>query len=73
MARQKKSTEAQGVAVIYARYSSHSQREVSIEQQIDECREYAQCAGIVDGSTVILRKQDWADSGEIVACGEKLR
>lgn len=26
-------------------------------------------AGIVDGSIVTLRKQDWADSGEIVACG----
>jgi DNA invertase Pin-like site-specific DNA recombinase len=29
-------------AVIYARYSSHNQREVSIEQQVEECREYAQ-------------------------------
>lgn len=29
-------------AVIYARYSSHAQREVSIEQQVEECREYAQ-------------------------------
>ncbi|MEG2177005.1 MAG: recombinase family protein, partial [Oscillibacter sp.] len=30
-----------GVAVIYARYSSHNQREASIEQQIDECTEFA--------------------------------
>jgi len=29
-------------AVIYAQYSSHAQREVSIEQQVEECREYAQ-------------------------------
>ena len=28
-------------AVIYARYSSHSQREVSIEQQVADCEEYA--------------------------------
>jgi len=32
---------ASGVAVIYARYSSHNQREVSIEQQIDECMDFA--------------------------------
>lgn len=29
-------------AVIYARYSSHAQRDVSIEQQVEECREYAE-------------------------------
>lgn len=29
-------------AVIYARYSSHAQKDVSIEQQVEECREYAQ-------------------------------
>ena len=28
-------------AVIYARYSSHAQKDVSIEQQVDECREFA--------------------------------
>ena len=28
-------------AAIYARYSSHKQREESIEEQVDECREYA--------------------------------
>ena len=28
-------------AVIYARYSSHSQREESIEQQVEECTEFA--------------------------------
>ena len=29
-------------AVIYARYSSHNQREESIEQQVSECMEFAQ-------------------------------
>ena len=30
-----------GVAVIYARYSSHAQRDASIEQQIEECTAFA--------------------------------
>jgi site-specific DNA recombinase len=34
--------ESSGVAVIYARYSSHNQREASIEQQIEECTEFAE-------------------------------
>lgn len=34
--------EFSGTAVIYARYSSHNQREVSIEQQIKECQKYAE-------------------------------
>lgn len=29
-------------AVIYARYSSHSQTEMSIEGQLAECRRYAE-------------------------------
>lgn len=33
-------------AVIYARYSSHSQRDVSIEQQIRACRQFADRQGI---------------------------
>lgn len=33
-------------AVIYARYSSHAQRDVSIEQQLRECRKFAQRQGI---------------------------
>lgn len=32
--------------VIYARYSSHAQREESIEQQIEECTAFAQANGI---------------------------
>ena len=30
-----------GAAVIYARYSSHNQRDVSIEQQVKQCQEFA--------------------------------
>ena len=49
MARPKKTTRKSviegntysGTAVIYARYSSHSQREASIEQQVEECRRFA--------------------------------
>lgn len=43
MARTKKQTFPLGEipAVIYARFSSHNQREESIEQQIAECRAYA--------------------------------
>lgn len=47
MARAKKVPDAvSGVAVIYARYSSHAQREASIEQQIKECTQYAQRNGL---------------------------
>ena len=41
------------VAVIYARYSSHNQRDVSIEQQVQACRKYAE-----DNGLVILRVYD---------------
>ena len=34
-------------AVIYARYSSSSQREASIEQQIEKCTDYAERNGLV--------------------------
>ena len=34
------------LAVIYARYSSHMQRDVSIEQQVNACRKYAQENGL---------------------------
>lgn len=42
----KKSPELQEEGVIYARYSSHSQREVSIEQQVKECQKYAEAENI---------------------------
>lgn len=38
--------ETQPTAVIYTRYSSHSQRDVSIDQQIKECRKFATANGI---------------------------
>ena len=34
------------IAVIYARYSSHNQRDVSIEQQVNACRKYAADHGL---------------------------
>ena len=42
-------------AVIYARYSSDSQREESIEGQLRECKEYAERKGITVISTYIDR------------------
>ena len=33
-------------AVIYARYSSHAQRDASIDQQLSVCRAFAQRGGI---------------------------
>lgn len=40
-------------AVIYARYSSDSQREESIEGQLRECREYAERNGMTAVGTYI--------------------
>ena len=40
-------------AVIYARYSSDSQREESVEGQIRECKEYAKHNGITIIGTYI--------------------
>lgn len=40
MAKKKQEPDAQ-FAVIYARYSSHSQNDASIEQQVEECEAYA--------------------------------
>ena len=42
-------------AVIYARYSSHAQRDVSIDQQIDSCRSFAARGGIEIADTYIDR------------------
>lgn len=44
--RSKEIYEPSGVAVIYARFSSHNQREVSIEQQIKACIAYAEKANL---------------------------
>ena len=46
-------------AVIYARYSDHSQREESIEQQVEECEAYA----AVNGYNVVHVYADKAISG----------
>lgn len=46
-------------AVIYARYSSHNQRDVSIEQQVAECEDYARRLGL----TVLRTYADRALSG----------
>lgn len=47
-------------AVIYARYSSHAQRDVSIEQQVQKCTEYA----IREGLTITEIYSDAAISGK---------
>lgn len=41
-ARKTASADNGRIGVIYARYSSHSQRDVSIEQQVNECRKFAE-------------------------------
>lgn len=42
MARARRAkNEYSGAAVIYARYSSHNQRDVSIEQQVEKCQDFA--------------------------------
>lgn len=40
--RMKKSEQKPNNAVIYARYSSHAQKDTSIEQQLEVCRDFAQ-------------------------------
>lgn len=47
-------------AVIYARFSSHRQKEESIEQQVSECRDYAK----LNGYNVIKVYSDYAISGK---------
>lgn len=41
-----RSASAERIGVIYARYSSHNQKEESIEQQVDECMAFAALNGI---------------------------
>ena len=50
---------ASKLAVIYARYSSHNQREVSIDQQVAACRKYAETNDL----TVIQVYADHAMTG----------
>jgi len=64
MARAEKKVDARisgaGKAVLYGRYSSHSQKDASIEQQFRECREYARRKGI----EIIGEYADHAISGQ---------
>ena len=53
-------TSSSGVGVIYARYSSHAQKDASIEQQVSECMQHA--AGM--GLTIIDTYADRAISGK---------
>ena len=59
MARKKNIAAGQN-AVIYARYSSHNQREVSIEQQVRECMKHAAELGL----HVVGTYEDRAISGK---------
>lgn len=59
MATKKKKIES-GVGAIYARYSSHAQREESIEQQVEACMEKAKELGI----EIIKTYSDKAISGK---------
>lgn len=58
MARAAKAAEL--TAAIYARYSSHNQKEESIEQQLDECRAYA----LANHYRVVAEYTDSAISGK---------
>ena len=59
MAKRKRDPTAPKIGVIYARYSSVNQREESIEQQIAECRVFAEAQGI----TVLDVYSDAAQTG----------
>ena len=60
MAKKKAVKDGGKHAVIYARYSSHNQREASIEQQIDMCTKLAERMGL----TIIDTYSDKAISGK---------
>lgn len=51
--------EQETIAVIYARFSSHNQREESIEQQVAECKKYA----VANGIKIVEIYADSAKSG----------
>ena len=55
----KKQREAGGKAVIYARFSSHNQKDASIEQQVEWCMAFADREGL----DVIETYADYAISG----------
>lgn len=51
MARNSKKQTSSTVGVIYARYSSHNQKDASIEQQVAECQRYAAERGLQISNT----------------------
>ena len=55
-----KLNKAEAIGVDYARYSSHAQKDASIEQQVAACREYAASLGI----RLIESYEDRAISGK---------
>ena len=62
--RQKRQTD--GKAVIYARYSSNNQREASIEQQVAECKKFAErnnlpVVGVYQDAAISGRTDDRPD------------
>lgn len=59
MAKKKEQPSSPVLGVIYARYSSHNQKEESIEQQVEECTEFAKANNI----TIIDVYADKAISG----------
>ena len=59
MAKKSKASAGEQVGVIYARYSSHAQKDASIEQQVRECLAFAKDRGI----NIIDSYEDRAISG----------
>ena len=54
-------TSIQSDGVIYARYSSHAQKDASIEQQIRECSAYAKAQGIHEDRAITGKTDRRAD------------
>ena len=59
MPRQKNQAPESNIAVAYARYSSAGQRDVSIDQQLNDIRAYAER----EGYTIVHEYADRAKSG----------
>lgn len=59
LAATKKTPGTAALAAIYARYSSAAQNDASIEQQVEECRQYASANGL----TIVAVYEDRAKSG----------
>ena len=59
LAKKSKASAGEQVGVIYARYSSHAQKDASIEQQVRECLAFAKDRGV----NIIDSYEDRAISG----------